>query len=453
MTLPRVIELPDDTTAVERLYEHAINADDGAVGQAYIVEDDPDHAGHKRAAFKSIPGVGDVAAGTPGNWSHAFVTEAGGTYVLGDHAFTVEPLVDVGMYRRVLLADGWIRGQATVAVAGYLTAYLDCEVSLDDGATWETELLGVRVPLKDAKHAVGIAVQVDAGFVGDVLLRPVVVGGDGTEVPEILNFIIESYTAEPPPADGEAEPIDPVVPTDGLVANWELTETSGQTVANKTPGVGTANLILGDTTSVDGRDPTWAGSPRRLTTAGFATVDHHYAHYDSIPSLVSGCAIFFYGDITSIGGLTKYLCGVENSGADDHQISLVDVGGVAKARAYVLEDTGGGTVRTVTGTTTIVNGSKHVYGLLHDGTTLGIYVDPADGMPEATTACSAAKELTTPRRFVIGAGSTPITSNNGPDVWAFGDTRFYAGASVASLTPDEIAGLYQAFKLVYTDLP
>jgi hypothetical protein len=153
-------------------------------------------------------------AGTPGNWSHAFVTEAGGTYVLGEHDDAAEPL-EAGLYRRVLLPGSYLRGQATVDVAGALTAYLDVEYSLDDGSTWEPDPIGIRVPLKFAKHAVGFATLVPDDAEGDVLLRAVVAGGNATAVPEIRNFIIESIAGgTPPPLDGEDEPVDPETPGD-----------------------------------------------------------------------------------------------------------------------------------------------------------------------------------------------------------------------------------------------
>ena len=132
-----------------------------------------------------------VSTGTPGNWSHAFVTEAGGRFVLGAHDTGSEPL-DTGMRRTVLGTGTYIRGQATVKTAGYAAAYLDCRVSLDNGLTWETDLLGIRVPLNTVGHAVGVAVLVDPAFEGEVLLDAVVVAGNGTTVPEILNFVIES---------------------------------------------------------------------------------------------------------------------------------------------------------------------------------------------------------------------------------------------------------------------
>lgn len=405
---------------------------------------------------------GGVTTGTPGNWSHNFVPVDSGTFVLGAHSADVEPL-GTGKYLRVLVAGGFVRGQATVVVAGYVTAYLDCRVSLDGGETWETDLLGLRVPLRDPDgligtqgfvQAVGLAVAVDPAFVGEVLLDPVVAGGDDTAVPEIQNFIVESTSAEPPPADGEDEPIAPGVPA-SVTYQWEVTEGSGQIVANKKIGGVTADLILGDNDTDGTRDPTWTAGPRRLDTAGFLTIDHHYAHYDGVPSLAAGCAIFFYGDIASLGSLAKYLCGVEDGGSQDH---VVAVDGSNHAIAQVTEDTGGGTTRTATGTTSIVNGSKHVYGLLHVPTgagtgTLGIYVDPIDGLPEGTATCGAPREAAgAPRKFVMAAARTP-PGGGGADSFAFGDVYFFAGTDATSLTPDDIAALYQQFKLTYTALP
>jgi hypothetical protein len=155
-----------------------------------------------------------AGAGTPGNWSFAFVTEAGGTYVLGEHDAAAEDL-ETGMYRRTLLPGSYLRGQSTVDVAGAVTAYLDVEYSLDDGATWETDPIGIRVPLKAVKHAVGFATLVPDAAEGDVLLKAIVAGGNGSAVPEIRNFIIESIAGgTPPPLDGEDEPVDPETPGD-----------------------------------------------------------------------------------------------------------------------------------------------------------------------------------------------------------------------------------------------
>jgi hypothetical protein len=307
-----------------------------------------------------------------------------------------------------------------------------------------SEISGRSVP------NLGDWVEIDEEWFEDnVFLDWVTVGGDGASDGVLGNVRADFRTSAAPPA---SDVPDPELPTDGLVAYWALTEGSGQTVANKSPGVGTADLVLGDNTGDGTRDPTWAASPRRLTTTGFGAGDHHYAHYDSVPSAASGYAIFFYGDITTIGGLTKHLCGLVGGALRDHDIQLVDVGGgVCKAQAHVVD--AGSTPRLATGTTTIVNGSKHWYGLVHDGTTLGIYVDPADGLPEGTVACGTAIEDASPRDVIIGAGNYPLTIHGGPDSWAFGDIWLAAGSAVADLTPAKIAEMYAVAKLTYTTLP
>jgi hypothetical protein len=159
----------------------------------------------------TTPGGGDpgVVTGTPGNWSHQFISESGSTYVFDPVPAVTTPLDDVQMYRKTLNPGTYIRGQATVKSFGNLTAFLDLRVSLDDGTTWETDLLGIALPLKfksAGPHVVSFAVLVPSEFEGDVLLHPVVGGGDGATVCEIWNFMIESTSVEPPPATGEDEP-------------------------------------------------------------------------------------------------------------------------------------------------------------------------------------------------------------------------------------------------------
>jgi len=453
--------------AAGRRYDpEAIDATGATLGDYLGAVDDG--SGGQRAGYLPLPVTpGDVdpgvGTGTPGNWSHNFVpVDDAGSFVLGAHDDDPEPL-GVAKLLKFLLPGAVLRGQATVLVKGAVTAYLDFRVSPDRGATWETDLLGVRVPLRDADdeitangftQAIGVAIEVPAEFEGEVLLDPVVVGGNGTDVPEIQSFVLESTSEAPPPADGEGGPVDAGVPS-FVTYQWELTEGSGQTVANKKVGGVTAALILGDTTSADGRDPTWTAGPRRLATGGFATVDHHYAHFDSVPSMAAGFAFFGYADITSLGGLAKFFCGSESGAVTDHQMG---VDGSNHVFARVTENTGGGTSRVATGTTTISNGSKHFVGFVHVPTgpttgTLAVYVDPVAGLPEGSVTCGTPLEPTTPRKFVIGAGHTPTTSDNGFDAWAFGDAYVFVGTDAASLTPDDIAALHQQAKLTYTDLP
>jgi hypothetical protein len=403
------------------------------------------------SAGHHVPGDpgGGITTGTPGNWSHAFVTEAGGSFVLGAHGTAAEDL-PCGMYRRFLLPGSFLRGQATVAVAGAITAFLDLKVSLDDGATWETASMGIKVPLRTVKHAVGFAIEVPEDFEGDVLLKAVVEGGNDTDVPKILNFIIESTSTEPPPADGEDEPVTPGVPTDGLLAYWTLTEGSGSSVASKDPAPSGPSLTLGFTTGTesDSRfDPSWQTGPRRLRPAGFDLVYSAFSHLANIPSYAAGSACFMYVDVATFGGLAKFFMGTGNSPFTYR----MGVDGSNKLFAQISEDSGGDPVRTATGTTTISNGSKHLVGFIHDGTNLKVYVDPDDGLPEGTVACAAAKfDATTD--LIIGGGAYPPGAGQ-PDNFDHGDVVYASGAGVASWTSDDIAGLCQQFRLTYTAIP
>lgn len=444
-----------------------INADDSTLGQALISVDDG--SGGKKTAFTDLPdssgGDPGIPTGTPGNLGPLTLSAGSGVIIANTPAaatrvadFAVVPislnLANVGALKMEcpVLAAGpsgakiGIRGikyagdTPTLLGTGGVGPFVAVDTqNLIDGVLWANS---------------GDYFDVDPAFqINNVNCELVVYGGDGATETIIGNVYIfaVSVGADVPPFP---ETPDPEVPDDGvLFAAWLVTEGSGQFVENKiVGGVTPRRLTLGDNTGTTTRDPTWTAGPRRLATLGFATVDHHYAFSDDIPSLAAGCALFFYGDITTLGGLTKYLCGVEDGANTDHTIQVVDVGGVGKARAQITENTGGGTSRTATGTTTIANGSKHLFGLVHNGTTLGVYVDPDDGLPEATTACAAAFEVNAPpRRLVIGAGRTPTTGINGPDVWAFGDVALYVGASVPNAAA--IAELYAAFKLVYTDLP
>jgi hypothetical protein len=400
---------------------------------------------------EAIPPLGaddGNADGTPGNWSHAFITEYGGTAVLGAHGTAAEDL-PCGLYRRFLKPGSFLRGQATVVVAGAITAFLDLKVSLDGGDTWETDSVGIRVPLRDVKHAVGFAIEVPEDFEGDVLLKAVVEGGNDVAVPELLNFIIESTSAEPPPADGEDEPVTPGVPTDGLVAYWALTEGSGSSVASKDPAPSGPSLTLGFTTGTesDARfDPSWQTGPRRLRPAGFDLVYSAFSHLANIPSYAAGSACFMYVDVTTFGGLAKFFMGIGNSPFTYR----MGVDGSNKLFAQISEDSGGDPVRTATGTTTISNGSKHLVGFIHDGTNLNVYVDPEDGLPEGTVACATAKfDATTD--LIIGGGAYPPGAGQ-PDNFDHGDVVYASGAGVASWTPDDIAGLFAWFKLTYPAL-
>jgi hypothetical protein len=154
-----------------------------------------------------------------------------------------------------------------------------------------------------------------------------------------------------------------------------------------------------------------------------------------------------YVDVATFGGLAKFFMGTGNS-PYTHRMG---VDGSNHLFAQVTENSGGGTLRTATGTTAISNGSKHLVGFIHDGTNLKVYVDPDDGLPEGTVACAAAIfDATTD--LIIGGGAYPPGAGQ-PDNFDHGDVVYASGAGVASWTPDDIAGLFAWFKLTYPALP
>ena len=174
MANPKSLQRPP---AGERYDPTAIDATGATLGQVLTAV--TDGSGGQRSGWEDAPdssgGDPGVGVGTPGNWSHAFVTEAGGTFVLGAHDSAAEDL-PTGYYRRTLLAGSYLRGQATVAVAGAVTAYLDLKYSTDDGSSWSSGVIGIAVPLKAVKHAVGFAIVVPGAAEGDVLLKAVEIG-------------------------------------------------------------------------------------------------------------------------------------------------------------------------------------------------------------------------------------------------------------------------------------
>jgi hypothetical protein len=297
---------------------------------------------------------------------------------------------------------------------------------------------GVLLPV------VGDWFTIDAEWwVDNVFVEWVTVDGDDATPLVIGNIYIDCRTSAAPPA---SETPTPGIPA-SVYAYWALTEGSGQSVANKSPGVAVLPLQLGSTAGVDGNDPTWQTGPRRLEMGGGTTTkDLVYAL--GIPSVAAGSALFFYGQIDALGTAVKYLCAIDGGGVDDHQITVSNTTGLASV--YISENTGGGTNRTATGTTVLNNGEEHVFGFVHDGSTLKLYIDPIDGLEEASVACAAAQEPGG-RNLILGSGGNPPAADNGPDNFDLGDSAFWAGATVP--TPAEIAELYAAFKLTYTGLP
>lgn len=451
-----------------------VDRDDLEVGHiAYrITYTDGDGTEQTFEGDEEIPPLGvagdpGVPLGTPGNWSHNFVPVDSGTFVLGAHGAAAESL-GTGKYRRVLVAGGYVRGQATVVVAGYVTAYLDCRVSLDGGATWETDLLGLRVPLRDPDgligsqgfvQAVGFAVAVDPAFVGEVLLDAVVVGGDDTAVPEIQNFIVESTSAEPPPADGEDEPITPEIPrTADLLAAWKLEEGAGETIANKVAGSGGVPVLaVGSTTSAgDGHETTWATSPRRMTCPSLPSFQHTYCRYvfsaGEAAALANGFAIFLPFKPTSGPG-DKFAFGIFDSTPGSRLAQFLydnTAGRVPSAQALENSGGGGGTTRTATGSTPINNGVWHFLGLVATGTQLKIVID---GVVEASVACGPLMPGTAGTTYIdFGWPGTNLSFTNGPDNCDWGDPYVWIATGI-DFTADELLAMYLEVKTTYTDLP
>jgi len=443
----------------------AIDATGATLGDYLGAVDDG--SGGQRAGYLPLPVTpGDVdpgvGTGTPGNWSHNFVpVDDAGSFVLGAHDDDPEPL-GVAKLLKFLLPGAVLRGQATVLVKGAVTAYLDFRVSPDRGATWETDLLGVRVPLRDADdeitangftQAIGLAIEVPAEFEGEVLLDPVVVGGNGTDVPEIQSFVLESTSEAPPPADGEGGPVTAGIPQTGSVlAYWQLTEGGGETVANKMTGSGGAPVLaVGTTTSAgDGFEPTWATGPRRMQATSLGGFTHQLCRYaftsGEAAALANGFAIFLPFKPTAGPG-DKYAFGIFTpTGSVRIAEFLYDNTASRVPTVLVLENSGGsGTNRTVSGTTPIDNGDWHLLGLVFTGTTLKIVVD---GAVEGSTACSAAVPGISGTYIDFGWPGTNGSFTNGPDACDFGDPLMYVDAGI-DFTDDELAGMYEEFKLTY----
>lgn len=194
-----------------------------------------DLSGGQRAGYLPLPVSPDdvdpgVGAGTPGNLMLPFVVESGDDdpLVLGPHGIGLEH-IPAGWVRANLQAGAEARGQATIAVKGYVTAYLEVKYSTDGGVTWpDGQVLGIQVPLglvnptpgTTVEHQVGFAVAVPAGAAGDVVMRPAVGGGDGITIPEIVNFLVKVTSAEQPPETGEGTPAPGTPALPGPAAPW-----------------------------------------------------------------------------------------------------------------------------------------------------------------------------------------------------------------------------------------
>lgn len=451
MPIPISLESPP----IGRRYDPTtIDATGKTIGQVLTVIDDG--SGGKRSSWEDNDAAGGdpgVATGTPGNWSFNFVPTAGGKFVLGAHAVGVESL-GTAYYRRVLNAGTYVYGQAHVTDAGYSTAYLDCRVSTNGGASWLPTLLGLKVPLKTAKLAIGFAIPVDAGFVGDVLLDAVVVGGNGIAVPKIKSFVIESVSAEPPPATGEDGPIIPGIPQSGnLIAEWYLTEGSGLSVANKKTGSGgTPALAL--TSSDGGANPTWVTSPRRINLPAHPSFQHTMLMSPaSLPDLSAGFAYFFVMKLIGNSN-AKFLSALASLASIGRSrsgyITTGTAGSVPGFAASMHQNTGGGggTIISAVGSTAFALGNYYMLGLIATGTRLKLVVN---GVVEANVACgpllSAANE-----QLHIGWPSNNLSFAVGPDDCDAGDPLFYAAAGI-DFTAGELLSLYEQYKLIYTALP
>lgn len=405
----------------------------------------------------SSAGDPGAAEGTPGNWIHSFVTQAGGPYVLGNHGTAVEH-INAGWLRRVLVAGAWLRGQSTVHTAGFITAYLDCLVSFDDGATWDpSDLLGLRIPLKDVKHAVGLAFQVPEWAEGDVLLRPVMVGGNGVIIPKVWNLIIESIGVEPPPLEGEGGPVDAEIPQyANLIADWALTEGSGQSIANKKTGSdGTPPLIVGATTSVETNDAQWASDPRRMTATGLSGFLHQYCHASGLPSIATGFAYFFPFRATAGPGdkFVSALASIMASSLRGRSGYIFVNNAATKIISASLHDetgTSGGFVRGASATTPFVVGNWYYLGLWFDGDKVHIVVNGVDEGQSASftgNALSAAGE-----DLHIGWPSDNLSFAVGFDNCEFGDPLLYIAPGL-TFTADELMSMYLYARLTYPGLP
>jgi hypothetical protein len=405
-----------------------------------------------------LPDPGGVVTGAPGNFS---LTIVGGPALVIDPVPAVAtrpPEWDVSPKAHNFKNVKSIRVQVPVLSAGPADSRVAVRALLFDGGAWRyfntiesapwapidavIEADGVILPSTGAWFTLDPALQVE-----NVILEPVTVGGDDASPATLGNVYVDCSSILMPPS---GELATPEIPTDGLIAYWELTEGSGSSVASKDPAPSGPSLTLGFTTGTESDprfDPSWQTGPRRLRPAGFDLVYSAFSHLANIPSYAAGSACFMYVDVTTFGGLAKFFMGTGNS----PYVYRMGVDGSNKLFAQITEDSGGTPTRTATGTTTISNGSKHLVGFIHDGTNLKVYVDPVDGLPEGTVACAAALfDATTD--LIIGGGAYPPGAGQ-PDNFDHGDVVYASGAAVANLTPDKIAELYAKMKLTYTALP
>jgi hypothetical protein len=402
-----------------------------------------------------VPPIGvddgnESGVGTPGN---LFITMRAGPALVIDAvpaADTRHPEGDTDPVSVSLRKVRAMSAECPVLVAGPTGSLIKIRILPFVDAEWQD---GPTIPI-DAVNLSGtdIIPQLGATFtvpeelqIDNAILDWVTTGGDDATEATIGNIYLRSTSSATPP-DPETPP--PGLPTAGLIANWELTEGSGSQVTSKAPVPSGPTLVLGFTTGTesDARfDPSWQTGPRRLRPAGFDLVYSAFSHVANIPSYAAGSACFMYIDIASLGGLPKFLMGIGNS----PYTYRMGIDGSNHLFVQITEDSGGGTLRTATGTTTISNGSQHLVGFIHDGTNLKVYVDPDDGLHEGIVACAAALfDATTD--LIIGGGGYPPGAGQ-PDSFDHGDVNYHIGATLPSVVG--IAELYAYRKLTYTALP
>jgi hypothetical protein len=351
--------------------------------------------------------------------------------------------VDIRLRRYVVIGRRHnITGR--VVVAGSTDAKLAVQYFRTSDSTWRY-LDGVSGPyltLAASGDILGLLATTEGDALGLKLCRWVTVGGDAAADPELGSFALIGATI----ATTAVPPVDiPFVAS--AFAYWALTEGSGDFVANKVVGGGTRNLRLGAAVGSDSSDPTWTTGPRRLVFGG-GTTDKDICHYPSAPSLAAGSALFFYFEIDAFGSGDKEICGMAGGSTQDHKLTISVTSHLLTASVTEDSGGGGGTTRSVTGTTMLDVGFKGLVGFLHDGTTLGVYVNPADGLPEATTACSTALE-SGGRSLILDSSAFPPSANN-IDNSKIGDIIFYVTAVPNQAT---IAKMYTAWKLIYPAMP
>jgi hypothetical protein len=145
--------------------------------------------------FPGDPG-GGISRGTPGNGIVVFLAADGEPFVLGGLPSGPVAISEAWVWRDLSSAR-WAVGQSQVDIAGSAGSYLDAEYSLDGGATWP-DVIGVAVPIDATGPARPDPVPVPVAARTLVLLRPVGGGGDAVASPEILTFLVDFTSSEPP---------------------------------------------------------------------------------------------------------------------------------------------------------------------------------------------------------------------------------------------------------------